>query len=55
MVAVLESDPRKLNVKLGKLLKFTKSMLLTELVYNIHAKVLSKNKIFLPQKHIMTK
>ena len=55
MAAVLESYPRKLNVKLGKCLKFTESMLLTELVCNIHAKVLNKNKIFLPQKHIMTK
>ena len=55
MAAVLESYPRKLNVKLGKCLKFTESMLLTELVCNIHAKVLNKNKIFFPQKHITTK
>ena len=48
MAAVLESYPRKLNVKLGKCLKFTESKLLTELVCNIHAKVLSKNRIFLP-------
>lgn len=38
MAAVLESYPRKLNVKLGQRLKRTKSILLTELVCNIHAK-----------------
>ena len=46
MAAVLESYPRKLNVKLEKCLKFSESMLLTQLVCNMHAKILNKNRVF---------